>query len=328
MNATTRTASLPDRRTFLQAAAGTAALAAGWSNSLAAAEPDMLELVDTHQHLWDLEKLRLPWLGGAQELNRNYVMSDYLAAAQGQHVVQTVYMEVDVAPEQLLDEARYVLALCDRPDNPMVAAVLGGRPADPKFADYLASFAQEPRVKGIRQVLHSGQTPPSYFLADAFVDGVRALGKRGLSFDLCVKAADLQEIAKLIARCPDTAFILDHCGNPEVQAADLDGWRRGIDAVAKRPNVVCKVSGFVGGFKGRRWQPEDLRPVVDHVSTAFGPDRLIFGGDWPVCTLAASLGEWCAALRQVVADRPAAEQRKLFSENARRVYRLTDKPRG
>jgi L-fuconolactonase len=287
----------------------------------------MLELVDTHQHLWDLEKLRLPWLGGAKELNRSYVMSDYLAAAQGQNVVQTVYMEVDVAPEQLLDEARYVLALCDRPDNPLVAAVLGGRPADPKFGDYLANFAQEPRVKGIRQVLHSGQTPPSYFLADEFVGGIRALGERGLSFDLCVKAADLPEIAKLVARCPDTAYILDHCGNPEVQAADLDAWRRGIDAVAQRPNVVCKVSGFVGGFAGRRWQPEDLRPVVDHVSTAFGPDRLVFGGDWPVCTLAASLGEWCAALRQVVADRPAADQRKLFSENARRVYRLTDKKR-
>ena len=118
MNTSTRPAPLPDRRTFLQLAAGTA-LAVGWSHPLAAAEPNMLELVDTHQHLWDLEKLRLPWLGGAQELNRNYVMSDYLAASQGQNVVQTVYMEVDVAPEQLLDEARYVLALCDRPDNPL-----------------------------------------------------------------------------------------------------------------------------------------------------------------------------------------------------------------
>lgn len=288
----------------------------------------MLELVDTHQHLWDLDTLQPPWLSGAKELNRSFVMSDYLAAAQGQGVAQTVYMEVDVAPEQLLDEARYVLALCDRPDNPMVAAVLGGRPADPKFAEYLAHFASEPRVKGIRQVLHSGQTPPSYFLADAFVAGLHTLGERGLSFDLCVKAADLPEIAKLIARCPDTAFILDHCGNPDMKAASLDPWRRGIDAVAGRPNVVCKVSGFVGGLAGTPWRPEHLKPVVDQVWTAFGPDRLVFGGDWPVCTLAASLGEWCAALRTIVADRPLAEQRKLFAENARRVYRLTDKPRG
>jgi L-fuconolactonase len=182
-------------------------------------------------------------------------------------------------------------------------------------------------VKGIRQVLHSGQTPPSYFLADGFVAGLRTLGARGLSFDLCVKADDLSDVARLIALCPDTAFILDHCGNPEMKAASLDPWRRGIDAVAARPNVVCKVSGFVGGLAGRRWRPEDLAPVVDHVWTAFGPDRLAFGGDWPVCTLAASLAEWIAALRAIVADRPEAEQRKLFSENARRVYRLTAKPR-
>jgi L-fuconolactonase len=287
----------------------------------------MLEIVDTHQHLWDLDKLQPPWLSGAKELNRSFVMSDYLAASRGQGVVQTVYMEVDVAPEQLLDEARYVFALCELPDNPMVAAVLGGRPADPKFAEYLAKFAHEPRVKGIRQVLHSGQTPPSYFLADTFVAGLRALGERGLSFDLCVKAGDLVDIEKLISQCPDTAFILDHCGNPDMKAESLDPWRRGIDAVAQRPNVVCKVSGFVGGLAGRRWQPEDLKPVVDHVWTAFGPDRLVFGGDWPVCTLAASFAQWCTALRTIVADRPLAEQRKLFSENARRVYRLAEKPR-
>jgi L-fuconolactonase len=321
-----------DRRGFLQSVGGAAALAAGAGRPLSAAEPEVperavLEIVDTHQHLWDLAKLRLPWLGGVKELDRSFLMSDYLAAAQGEHVVQTVYMEVDVAPEQLLAEARYVLALCDRPDNPLVAAVLGGRPADPTFGDYLASFADEPRVKGIRQVLHSGQTPPSYFLAEAFVAGLRALGARGLSFDLCVKADDLADVATLIARCPDTAFILDHCGNPDLKAASLDPWRRGIDAVAARPNVVCKVSGFVGGLAGRPWQPEDLAPVVDHAWTAFGPDRLVFGGDWPVCTLAASFAQWCAALRTIVADRPLAEQRKLFSENARRVYRLTAKPR-
>jgi len=315
-----------NRRGFLGAAA-VSAVAAAATSSLFAAEPAMLEIVDTHQHLWDLDELKLPWLSGDTPLNRSYVMSDYLAASAGQNVVQSVYMEVDVAPHQQLEEARYVLDLCERPDNPLVAAVIGGRPADPEFAKYLDHFTREPRVKGIRQVLHSGQTPPSYFSSAEFVRGLRLLGERKLNFDLCMRSEDLPATAELITRCPDTQFVLDHCGNPNLRAETLDPWRRGIDAVAAQPNLVCKVSGFVGSLAGGPWKPEDLAPVVDHVRSAFGPDRLIFGGDWPVCTLAASFGQWCGALRTVLADRPVEEQRKLFSENARRVYRLTDKAR-
>ena len=178
-------------------------------------------------------------------------------------------------------------------------------------------------IKGVRQVLHGSGTPPGYCLDDRFKKGVRLLGDLGLSFDLCMRPGELGDGARLIDACPGTNFILDHCGNAAVFAADLTPWKRDIAAVARRTNVSCKVSGIVASTKGRTWRPEDLAPIINHVLAEFGPDRVVFGGDWPVCTLGAPLAAWVKALREVVQDRSLADQRKLFHDNALRIYRLS-----
>jgi len=118
-------------------------------------------------------------------------------------------------------------------------------------------------------------------------------------------------------------FILDHCGNANVQSPDLSQWRRDIAAVAERPNVACKISGIVASAKPGAWTAGDLAPIVQHCAEVFGPDRLVFGGDWPVCTLAATLRQWVTALRQIVAAWSEERQRKLFHDNAIRVYGLS-----
>jgi len=178
-------------------------------------------------------------------------------------------------------------------------------------------------IKGVRQVLHGSGTPPGYCLDDRFVRGVRLLGDLGLSFDLCMRPGELGDGARLIDACPGTKFILDHCGNAEVFAAGLTPWKRDIAAVARRTNVSCEVSGIVASIKGRTWRPEDLAPIINHVLAEFGPDRVVFGGDWPVCTLGAPPAAWVKALREVVQDRSLADQRKLFHDNAQRIYRLS-----
>lgn len=278
-------------------------------------------IIDTHQHLWDLSRFRLAWLQGNTSLARSFLMDDYLQAAEGLGVVKTVYMEVDVEPAQQRAEADYVLDLCRRRVGPLAGAVISGRPISDGFREEMDRYKDEPAIKGLRQVLHGG-TPPGYCLDPKFIRGIRLLGERGLSFDLCMRPAELGDGARLVDACPGTSFILDHCGNPSVRAKDLSAWRADIARLAERKNVACKVSGIVASAAPGAWTPGDLAPVVNHVLSAFGPDRVVFGGDWPVCTRAATLRQWVEALREVVRDRPEAERRKLFHDNALRVYRL------
>ncbi len=204
----------------------------------------------------------------------------------------------------------------------MVAAVIGGRPSSDGFGAYLDRYQKEPAIKGVRQVLHGGSTPRGYCLDPKFLRGIRLLGERGLSFDICMRSGELNDAAQLVDACPDTSFILDHCGNPSVREKDLASWRTDISRLAERKNLVCKVSGIVASAAPDPWTADDLAPIVTHVLSAFGPDRVVFGGDWPVCTLAATPPRWVEALRTIVQDRSEVERRKLFHDNALRVYRL------
>ena len=283
-----------------------------------------MSVIDTHQHLWDIERFRLPWLDEEPQLARTFSMDDYLAATDGLDIRRTIYMEVDVDPSQQVDEAELAISMCRRDDNPMVAAVISGRPADePGFRAYISRYRDSPYIKGVRQVLHRPETPPGYSLQEPFVRSVRLLGEWGMHFEICLRANDLEDAVKLATACPETRLVLDHCGNPDL-TGDLDPWRQAIGRVAARPNVICKVSGFIVTARAGSWSVDDLAPVVNHVFDAFGPDRLVFGSDWPVCTLRASYRQWFEALRSIVSERPAEEQRKLFHDNAVEWYRLAD----
>lgn len=329
-----------DRRRFLaQVVAATASMIGGClAGAMAAAfgndagdkpiraddrkRTDMIPIVDTHQHLWDLTRFRLPWIKEGAPLARSFLMTDYLNATAGLNVVKAVYMEVDVAPEQQSAEAQYIIDICKRGTTPTVAAVISGRPASEGFQRYLDPFKGSPYIKGVRQVLHNPDVPAGYCLGADFIRGIRLLGERGLSFDICVRPGELQDAAKLIDACPNTRFILDHCGNANVQAQDNVQWKRSMAGVAQRKNVVCKVSGIVVSAKPGAWSADDLAPYVNHTLEVFGPDRVMFGGDWPVCTLTATYKQWVEALKTIVRDRSEQEQRKLFHDNAVRFYGL------
>jgi L-fuconolactonase len=304
------------RREFLQQSAVMLALAE--------AKPmdDAIPILDTHQHLWDLKQFHLPWVKEGAPLARNYLMSDYFAATRGLNVVKTIYMEVDLDPKQQQQEAEFVIETCKHADNPMVAGVISGRPASADFAKYIGQFKNSAYIKGVRQVLHNEGIPAGTCLDEKFIRGIRLLGEFNKSFDLCMRPGELLDAAKLIDACPDTLFILDHCGNAKVPEKDRTQWKKGMDGVAKRKNVVCKVSGIVASAEKGKWTADDLAPIVNYTLDAFGPDRVMFGGDWPVCTLGASYKEWVTALKAIVNDRKRDEQVKLFHDNAVRVYGL------
>ena len=321
------------RRSFVAAAAGVVigAGAAAQRSRAMGEEGGEIPVIDTHQHLWDRSRLDLPWLANAEEvLRRDYRTADYLEATRGLGVTASIYMEVDVAPGQHVAEADAVLALCNDPEATTIAAVLGGRPASSEFGIYLDRVADDQRVKGIRQVLHGEQTPPGTCLTPEFVRGIQLLGERGLRFDLCMRPTELGDAVALVERCPGTSFILDHCGNADPAAFNGSGtpshdpevWRRQIEAMAARSNVACKISGIVAKAP-EGWGPDDLSPIVNHCLDAFGPDRVVFGGDWPVCLLGATYRQWLESLRAIVSERPEADRQKLFADNAVRIYELT-----
>jgi predicted TIM-barrel fold metal-dependent hydrolase len=175
-------------------------------------------------------------------------------------------------------------------------------------------------VRGFRRVLHT--EPDDLSAAPGFAENVARLGRHGLTFDLCTLPRQLPVVAGLVRKCPDVQFILDHCGIPDVKSGGLDPWRDHIRQLAAMPNVACKVSGVVAYGDPEGWTVDDLRPFVDHAIACFGFDRLVWGSDWPVCTLTADLGRWVAASHALVADASADERARLFGGNAIRLYRL------
>ena len=279
-----------------------------------------MQIVDTHQHLWDLDLFHYSWLDSLPALNRSFRMPDYLEAAKGLNVVKSVHLEADVDVPYMLDETRHLLALADQLDNSLAGIVACGRPESKDFRSYLDKIAGHPRLKGIRRVLHT--QPDEVGQGATFINNVAALSTYGLSFDLCVLARQLPIAINLVSKCPDVVFILDHCGVPQVKERNLDPWRSYIADIAQFPNVCCKISGLVAYADPERWTAEDLRPFVEHAIASFGWDRLLFGSDWPVCTLSASYQQWVEALRAITQAAGEVNQRKLFHDNAVRVYRL------
>jgi predicted TIM-barrel fold metal-dependent hydrolase len=320
------------RRTFLSLAAGTslAAVLPTIAGQALAAD-DGLPIVDCHQHLWDLTKFRLPWIAKGSLLDRNYVTEDYVPAAKGLNIAQAVYMEVDVALDQKKAEAEYLEELCAGGKTVTKAAVVGGDLTSDQFANYAKSLQGSKFIKGVRQVLHP--LPPRTCLSQTYRENVQLLGKLGLCFDLCIRPGDLSDGRRLVEQCPETRFILDHCGNADVKAwlpekrrsekpdHTTETWKKDIAALAAKKNIICKISGIIARVP-KEWSADDLSPIVNHCLESFGPDRVIFGSDWPVCLTGASYRQWVTALKEIIAERPLAEQKKLLSENAIKFYGL------
>jgi predicted TIM-barrel fold metal-dependent hydrolase len=287
-----------------------------------------LAIVDGHQHLWDLDRFELPWLAndGVEAIRRTYLMEDYLGATQGANVVKTVYMEVNVHPSQQIFEAETVLDLCGRDDNPMCGAILGGRPGAEDFGRMAERFGESPYVKGFRTVLHDADRPAGMCLERPFVKSMKLLGELGLCFDLCMRPGEIEDGVRLVDQCPETRFVVDHCGGMGVierETSLCETWMKGMVEMGKRDNATCKISGIVA-TANEGWSPADLEPTIAFCHEAFGEDRVFFGGDWPVCTLRASFRQWVDALKWIVRDESPAFLSKLFHDNAMRIYQLDE----
>ena len=276
-------------------------------------------LVDTHQHLWNLKQFPYSWCAGIPALNRSFLFPDYAAAASGCRITKTVFMECDVDDPHPLDEAKHIQKLAAQ--HPLIHGIIAsGRPERDGFRAHLEELAKLPLVRGVRRVLHT--QPDELSQSTKFVENVRLLPEFGYTFDLCVLARQLSVAIALVRACPKVTFILDHCGVPDVKGHKLDPWRDDIRQLAMQQNVLCKISGLVAYADPATWTHFELKPYVDHVLATFGWDRVVWGGDWPVCTLSAPLARWVEATHALVKQATEDNRAKLLHRNAERVYRV------
>ena len=279
-------------------------------------------IIDAHLHLWDPQQFAIPWLAGNATLNRRFTPAEYAEHTQGIAIEAMVYLEVDLDPHYALLEPRWVAERAQ--EDPRIKAIVAHAPVEhgEQMRGFLdALVASSPLVRGVRRLLQ-GEPEVDFCLRPDFVRGVQLLAEYGLSFDICIFHAQLAAATELVRRCPQTSFILDHLGKPNIKDQVLDPWREQMRALAALPNVICKVSGAVTEADHERWSSADLRPYVAHAIEVFGEERVAFGGDWPVTLLASSYRRWVETLDELTAGLSEAAKRKLWAENAKRFYRI------
>lgn len=280
-------------------------------------------IVDSHVHLWDPTLHRLEWLDGNNLLNHPFGIPEYDAATAALTVEAMVYLEVGIADSYKLIEARHIADLATR--EPRLKAIVASAPVE--FGEQAREFlkalvATDPkRIKGVRRLIQ-GEEDLRFCVSDRFVAGVQMLPEFGLSFDICIVHPQMPSAIELVRRCPETSFILDHIGKPGIRAGTLDPWRAQIDELASLPNVVCKVSGVTTEANHTDWTIDGIAPYVHHVLGAFGEDRVIYGGDWPVVLMGTSYQRWVDTLDALTTYLSPTAKRKLWAENAKRFYRI------
>ena len=205
-------------------------------------------------------------------------------------------------------------------DNDFIKAVVGWVPLiSPKVTAELEKFAGDPKLRAVRHVLQ-GEPDDFYMLREDFNAGLRALRPFGLVYDILIFERHLPQTATLVDRHPSQVFVLDHVAKPQIKEGSFEPWNTNIRELAKRENVYCKISGMVTEAAWTEWTEEQLQPYVETVLEAFGPARLMFGSDWPVCLLATGYGQWLQTVQCLTATLSAPEQAQLFGGTALAAY--------
>jgi L-fucono-1,5-lactonase len=279
-------------------------------------------MIDAHHHLWDPARRSYPWMEDPAlgPIRRRYGLDELRALTAAAGIERTVLVQTvgDVAEteEFLLTAAA---------SEGLIAGVVGWVDLTAgSVDDALAALSDGPagaRLVGVRHQVQDEATPDWLARADV-ARGIDAVGRAGLVYDLLVRADGVPACIAAADAHPAVQFVLDHAGKPPIATGELDGWRRDIAALARRPNVTVKLSGLVTEAAWQSWSAADLRPVVEHLLVCFGPTRMMFGSDWPVCELAASYGEVFSVAGELLAGLDPAERADVFGGTASRVYGL------
>jgi predicted TIM-barrel fold metal-dependent hydrolase len=280
-----------------------------------------MDLIDTHQHLILRDRIGYAWTGEFPILAGDFTRQDYAALVAGTGVRATIFMETGVDDADYQAEARMVAGMVGTAVGgvAMLGQIASIRPEFDAGFDAWLEEARGLKVVGFRRILHV--VPDDVSLTETFRANLRKIGRAGYPFDLNFLSRQLEPIGvPLLKACPDQPFILDHCGVPDVAGGDWEAWRAGIAAVAAFPNVVVKLSGITTYCAPGTASVALVRPYVEYLLEAFGPQRMLWGGDWPVVNLGAGLPEWIRMTGELLAGLSEDERAAIGTGTARRVY--------
>ena len=276
-------------------------------------------MIDSHQHFWQLGHFEYPWMSSdLGVLYRDYMPADLAPILERNGVDQTVLVQASNS----IEESRWLLELAGA--HAFIGGVVGWVDLRSVNADaQLDELCSHSRFKGVRHLVES-EREDDWLIQPAVLSGLKKLSARGCTYDLLVHTRHLKYVPRVVESCPDLQFVLDHLAKPPIASNEIKEWAHAMKPVAAYPNIHCKLSGLVTEANWTTWQTEDLRPYVDEALNLFGPDRMMFGSDYPVCLLASSYDRVLESFQELLQDLSAADRNKIFSTNAQRFYRLAD----
>jgi L-fuconolactonase len=274
------------------------------------------QLIDTHVHFWNFDPVRDAWIDDSMQIiRRDFLPPDLLNAIADTPISGFVAVQADMSET----ETHFLLDLAENYST--IKGVVGWLDlCDIGIANRLKTFSQYSNLKGLRHIVQA--EPAGFMDRKDFRAGIAQLRDYDLTYDILIYAPQLEEATRLVADFPNQQFVLDHLGKPDIRNRKFEDWAIGIKKLAAHPNCVCKLSGLVTEADWHNWSFATLWPYLETALEAFGPSRLLFGSDWPVCRLAAAYSDVVGLVQQAIDNLSPSEQQLILFENAIQVYNL------
>ncbi len=273
--------------------------------------------IDSHQHFWRYDPVRDRWITPEMSrIRRDFLPEDLLPELRHNQIDGCVAVQAD----QSEAETFFLLDLAAKHDE--IKGVVGWVDLSASnISDRLEYFSQFERLRGFRHIAQS-EPDDRFLVRKEFVAGLQCLQHFGFSYDILIYPRQLPAALELVEKLPDQRFVIDHLAKPSIRSGELSPWAEQIRAIAANPNIYCKLSGLVTEADWKHWRQADFEPYLDVTFEAFGPDRVMFGSDWPVCLLAGSYQQVKNVLANHIDRLPHAQRQKIFGLNAISCYAL------
>jgi len=274
-------------------------------------------IIDSHHHLWKYDPVQYDWIDDSMKKIRAAFLADDLKLTIQEANVDGV---ISVQARQSVEETDWLIGMANQ--NNFIKGVVGWLPLIKKdIGGYLEKYAEEKLLKGVRHVIQ-GEPDPEFMLRKDFNHGITLLRKYSLVYDILIVERQLPNTIRFVDQHPDQVFVLDHIAKPLIGCNELSPWKENILELARRENVNCKISGMVTEADYQNWTSLQLHPYFEVILEAFGPDRLLFGSDWPVCLVATTYKNWMELVQKNITSLSETEQLKIMGGNATRLYQL------
>ena len=280
-----------------------------------------MDLIDTHQHLIYRNEATYSWAKDIPALSQSdFTVTDYQKLTNDFNIIGTLFMECAVDDPDYKNESKFINSLMKNSDNGIRGLILSIRPENDNEFDQWLEESKLLGVAGYRRVLHV--MPDELSQNDNFKENVKKIGKEGMPYDLCYHAGQLKIAYELSKYCDEMDLVLNHCGVPSIASGEIDEWKKDITALSTLKHVTCKLSGLMAYCAPGTSSYETIKPYVDHVLDSFGPDRMVWGSDWPVVNIGKGIQEWIKVTHTILGNLSDDEAKKIASSNAERIYKI------